>query len=88
MVDSCGECANCRKGEEQYCLKGNIQTYAGVDKYGEPTQGGYSTHIVVQEDFVLNIPDSIELDVAAPLLCAGITTYSPLNHWGARPGLS
>jgi uncharacterized zinc-type alcohol dehydrogenase-like protein len=86
MVDSCGECENCRKGEEQYCLKGNIQTYAGVDKYDEPTQGGYSTHIVVQEDFVLNIPDSIELDVAAPLLCAGITTYSPLNHWGAGPG--
>lgn len=86
MVDSCGKCENCKKGEEQYCLKGNIQTYAGVDKYGEPTQGGYSTHIVVQEDFVLRIPDSIKLDAAAPLLCAGITTYSPLNHWGAGPG--
>jgi alcohol dehydrogenase (NADP+) len=86
MVDSCGECENCRKGEEQYCLKGNIPTYAGVDKYGEPTQGGYSTHIVVTEDFVVGIPDNIELDVAAPLLCAGITTYSPLNHWGAGPG--
>jgi uncharacterized zinc-type alcohol dehydrogenase-like protein len=69
-----------------YCLKGNVPTYAGVDKYGEPTQGGYSTHIVVTEDFVVRIPDSIELDVAAPLLCAGITTYSPLNHWGAGPG--
>jgi alcohol dehydrogenase (NADP+) len=86
MVDSCGECENCHKGEEQYCLKGNIQTYAGIDKYGEPTQGGYSTHIVVQEDFVLRIPANIEFDVAAPLLCAGITTYSPLNHWGAGPG--
>ncbi|MGG0175863.1 NAD(P)-dependent alcohol dehydrogenase [Gottfriedia acidiceleris] len=86
MVDSCGDCENCRKGEEQYCLKGNIPTYAGVDKYGEPTQGGYSTHIVVTEDFVVKIPDNIELDVAAPLLCAGITTYSPLNHWGAGPG--
>ena len=86
MVDSCGECENCLKGEEQYCLKGNIQTYAGVDKYGEPTQGGYSTHIVVQENFVLRIPDHIELVDAAPLLCAGITTYSPLNHWGAGPG--
>lgn len=86
MVDSCGECENCQKGEEQYCLKGNIPTYAGVDKYGEPTQGGYSTHIVVSEDFVVTIPDAIELDVAAPLLCAGITTYSPLNHWGAGPG--
>ncbi|MBC5636369.1 NAD(P)-dependent alcohol dehydrogenase [Ornithinibacillus sp. BX22] len=86
MVDSCGECQNCRNGEEQYCLKGKVDTYAGVDKYGEPTQGGYSTHIVVPEDFVLKIPDNIELDVAAPLLCAGITTYSPLNHWGAGPG--
>lgn len=86
MVNSCGECENCRKGEEQYCLNGNVPTYAGVDKYGEPTQGGYSTHIVVTEDFVVRIPDSIELDAAAPLLCAGITTYSPLNHWGAGPG--
>ncbi|MBS3681240.1 NAD(P)-dependent alcohol dehydrogenase [Ornithinibacillus massiliensis] len=86
MVDSCGECQNCRNGEEQYCLKGKVDTYASVDKYGEPTQGGYSTHIVVPEDFVLKIPDNIELDVAAPLLCAGITTYSPLNHWGAGPG--
>jgi alcohol dehydrogenase (NADP+) len=86
MVDSCGECENCRKGEEQYCLKGMIPTYAGVDKYGEPTQGGYSTHIVVTEDFVVRIPDRIELDVAAPLLCAGITTYSPLNRWKAGPG--
>ncbi|MFJ5770322.1 NAD(P)-dependent alcohol dehydrogenase [Psychrobacillus sp. NPDC093180] len=86
MVGSCGECTNCRNGEEQYCLKGKVDTYAGVDKYGEPTQGGYSTHIVVPEDFVLRIPDNIEFDVAAPLLCAGITTYSPLNHWGAGPG--
>ncbi|UOQ48752.1 NAD(P)-dependent alcohol dehydrogenase [Gracilibacillus caseinilyticus] len=86
MVDSCGECENCQKGEEQYCLKGNVPTYAGVDKYGELTQGGYSTHIVVTEDFVLRIPDNIGLDVAAPLLCAGITTYSPLNHWQAGPG--
>jgi len=86
MVGSCGECENCRNGEENYCLKGNIPTYAGVDKYGEPTQGGYSTHIVVEEDFVLRIPDHIELDVAAPLLCAGITTFSPLKHWKAGPG--
>ncbi|WLV25915.1 NAD(P)-dependent alcohol dehydrogenase [Aciduricibacillus chroicocephali] len=86
MVDSCGECENCQKGEEQYCLKGNIPTYAGVDRYGEPTQGGYSTHIVVIEEFVLKIPDNIELDKAAPLLCAGITTYSPLKHWNAGPG--
>lgn len=86
MVDSCGKCENCLKGEEQYCLKGNVLTYAGVDKYGEPTQGGYSTHIVVTEGFVVKIPDNIELDAAAPLLCAGITTYSPLRHWRAAPG--
>lgn len=86
MVDSCGECENCHKGEEQYCLNGKIDTYAAVDKYGEYTQGGYSTHIVVTEDFVLKIPDNIGLDAAAPLLCAGITTYSPLNHWGVSPG--
>ncbi|TFD94551.1 NAD(P)-dependent alcohol dehydrogenase [Jeotgalibacillus sp. R-1-5s-1] len=85
MVDSCGKCKNCQEGEEQYCLKGNIPTYAGVDKYGDYTQGGYSTHIVVTEDFVLKIPDNIPLDKAAPLLCAGITTYSPLNHWNAGP---
>lgn len=86
MVDSCGECDNCRKGEEQYCLKGNTGTYAAVDRYGQYTQGGYSTHIVVTEDFVVRIPDGIELDAAAPLLCAGITTYSPLRHWGSAPG--
>ncbi|MFP7169268.1 NAD(P)-dependent alcohol dehydrogenase [Terribacillus sp. 7520-G] len=86
MVDSCGKCDNCKKGEEQYCHEGNVPTYAGVDKYGQPTQGGYSSHIVVTEDFVLRIPDGIELDAAAPLLCAGITTYSPLNHWNASPG--
>lgn len=86
MVDSCRDCDNCRKGEEQYCLHGHVPTYAGVDKYGQPTQGGYSTHIVVTEDFVLRIPDSIGLDAAAPLLCAGITTYSPLHTWGAAPG--
>lgn len=86
MVDSCGECENCEKGEEQYCLKGNVPTYAGIDKYGEKTQGGYSTHIVVTEGFVVRIPDNIGLDAAAPLLCAGITTYSPLNHWNAGPG--
>jgi len=86
MVDSCRECVNCRKGEEQYCLNGHTLTYGAVDKYGQLTQGGYSTHIVVDEDFVLRIPEGIELDVAAPLLCAGITTYSPLRHWGAGPG--
>ncbi|CAI6084130.1 NAD(P)-dependent alcohol dehydrogenase [Cohnella sp. JJ-181] len=86
MVDSCGHCANCHQGEEQYCLNGMTGTYGAIDKYGQYTQGGYSTHIVVTEDFVVRIPDGIELDAAAPLLCAGITTYSPLRHWGAAPG--
>ncbi|BBE24087.1 hypothetical protein MN0502_29700 [Arthrobacter sp. MN05-02] len=71
---------------EQYCLNGNTGTYAGVDRDGSITQGGYSTHIVVVEDFVLSVPESIPYDAAAPLLCAGITTYSPLAHWNAGPG--
>ncbi|MEU1017442.1 NAD(P)-dependent alcohol dehydrogenase [Streptomyces sp. NPDC005900] len=86
MVDSCRECENCRAGLEQYCAKGNVQTYNALDKNGEPTYGGYSTHIVVAEAFTLRIPDGLSLDVAAPLLCAGITTYSPLRRWEAGPG--
>ncbi len=86
MVNSCRECENCLAGEEQYCLKGNTGTYANVDRDGTITQGGYSTHVVVVEDFVLRIPESIPFESAAPLLCAGITTYSPLAHWNAGPG--
>jgi len=86
MVDSCRECDNCLAGEEQYCLKGNTGTYGSVDKYGRHTDGGYSEYIVVDQDFVVRIPDGISLDVAAPLLCAGITVYSPLRHWGCGPG--
>jgi uncharacterized zinc-type alcohol dehydrogenase-like protein len=86
LVDSCRECENCRAGEEQYCLNGSIGTYNAIGKDGRPTEGGYSTHIVVDEAFVLGIPEGISLDVAAPLLCAGITLYSPLKHWGAGPG--
>lgn len=86
MVDSCRECTSCRAGEEQYCIPGNTLTYGSVGSDGQVTQGGYSTHIVVTEDFVVRIPDGIGLDVAAPLLCAGITTYSPLRRWGAGPG--
>ncbi len=86
MVNSCRECANCRAGLEQYCEGGNVGTYAGIDRDGTVTQGGYSTHIVVDQDFVLRIPEAIDLAVAAPLLCAGITTYSPLRHWNAAPG--
>ncbi|MEF2977600.1 NAD(P)-dependent alcohol dehydrogenase [Subtercola sp. YIM 133946] len=86
MVNSCRECENCLAGEENYCLKGNTGTYTAVDRDGTITQGGYSTHIVVVEDFVLRVPESIAFEKAAPLLCAGITTYSPLAHWGAGPG--
>jgi uncharacterized zinc-type alcohol dehydrogenase-like protein len=86
MVNSCRECDNCRAGQEQYCLNGNTGTYASEDRDGTVTQGGYSTHIVVDEDFVLRVPESIPYEAAAPLLCAGITTYSPLRHWNAGPG--
>ncbi|WP_336714097.1 NAD(P)-dependent alcohol dehydrogenase [Arthrobacter sp. USHLN218] len=86
MVNSCGECRNCKAGDEQYCLNGMVGTYGATDRDGTITQGGYSTHVVVTEDFVLRIPEGIDLDVAAPLLCAGITTYSPLNRWAAGPG--
>ncbi|MCA4135401.1 NAD(P)-dependent alcohol dehydrogenase [Arthrobacter sp. M4] len=86
MVDSCRECENCLAGEEQYCLNGNTGTYNVVDSDGRITQGGYSTHIVVTEDFVLSIPEALDFAAAAPLLCAGVTTYSPLRYWQAGPG--
>jgi uncharacterized zinc-type alcohol dehydrogenase-like protein len=86
MVNSCRECENCLAGVEQYCLNGNTGTYTSVDEDGTITQGGYSTHVVVVEDFVLKVPESIPYEAAAPLLCAGITTYSPLAHWNAGPG--
>ena len=86
FVDSCRECSSCRAGLEQYCKVGMIPTYNGTGRDGGPTQGGYSGAIVVDENYVLRIPDALPLDAAAPLLCAGITTYSPLRHWGAGPG--
>ncbi len=86
FVDSCRECENCRAGEEQYCLEGEVATYNGKQYDGEPTFGGYSRSVVVDENYVLGIPEGVGLDVAAPLLCAGITLYSPLKHWGAGPG--
>ncbi|WP_449373775.1 NAD(P)-dependent alcohol dehydrogenase [Arthrobacter psychrolactophilus] len=86
MVNSCRECVNCKAGMENYCLNGNTGTYASVDLDGSITQGGYSTNVVVNEDFVLRVPESIPYESAAPLLCAGITTYSPLAHWNAGPG--
>ncbi|MBV2168381.1 MAG: NAD(P)-dependent alcohol dehydrogenase [Bdellovibrio sp.] len=87
MVDSCQECASCGEGLEQYCEKGFVGTYNSKERDGKtPTQGGYSTKIVVKEDFVLKISPRLPLDKAAPLLCAGITTYSPLRHWKVGPG--
>ncbi len=87
LVDSCLECDQCRKGEEQLCRKRATQTYNDVDRNtGEPTFGGYSQAIVVREEFVLKVSDKVDLARVAPLLCAGITTYSPLKRWNAGPG--
>jgi uncharacterized zinc-type alcohol dehydrogenase-like protein len=86
MVDSCRRCDSCLAGLEQHCIPGCTATYGGVDRDGTITQGGYSTSMVVDEDFVLRVPESIPYEAAAPLLCAGITTYSPLMHWNAGPG--
>ncbi|MNC56510.1 putative formaldehyde dehydrogenase AdhA [compost metagenome] len=80
FVDSCGECDYCLKGEEQFCRKGVVVVFNSLDYDGNLTYGGYSQKIVVKEDFVVRIPDNLELDVASPLLCAGITTYSPLKR--------
>ena len=86
LVDSCGECEFCKDGEEQFCAKGAVPTYNGEGYDGEKTMGGYSQQVVVSERFAVGIPEGIGLDVAAPLLCAGITTYTPLKRWGAGPG--
>ena len=87
MVDSCGHCTSCQDGEEQYCDAGFTGTYNGPVFGGDNTFGGYSQSIVVRESFVLHIThDLSELAAVAPLLCAGITTYSPLKHWGTGPG--
>lgn len=87
MVDSCRHCAACQEGLEQYCENGNTMTYGGKDPFlGGHTFGGYSQKIVVDEDFVLRIPDGLDLAKAGPLLCAGITTYSPLKHWRVKSG--
>jgi uncharacterized zinc-type alcohol dehydrogenase-like protein len=87
LVNSCRECDHCKQGFEQYCEKGNIQTYNGEDKLlGGQTYGGYSENIVVDEDFVLHVPENLDPAGTAPLLCAGITTWSPLKHWNVGPG--
>src|ERR1700759_4365905 len=85
MVNSCGHCSSCKAGLEQYCKPGATFTYNSIDKDGTSTQGGYSQAVVVDENFVVRIPDSLPLDKAAPLLCAGITLFSPLRHWKAGP---
>ncbi|MAF14715.1 MAG: hydroxyacid dehydrogenase [Marinomonas sp.] len=87
MVDSCQECDQCHNHEEQYCREGMTGTYGFPDRIsGETTQGGYSKHIVVREEFVLRIPEGMDLSKSAPILCAGITTYSPLRTWGVKEG--
>jgi uncharacterized zinc-type alcohol dehydrogenase-like protein len=87
MVDSCQSCENCRNGLEQFCEVGQTETYNSHDKHtGGHTYGGYSSHIVVDEAFILRIPEGMNLAAVAPLLCAGITTYSPLRHWNVEPG--
>ncbi|QES89458.1 NAD(P)-dependent alcohol dehydrogenase [Rhizosphaericola mali] len=86
MVDSCQECENCKNDLEQYCLEGNTQTYNNLDRSGVPTYGGYSNNVVVREEFVLHVSDKLDLAATAPLLCAGITTYSPLRHWKVGKG--
>jgi alcohol dehydrogenase (NADP+) len=86
LVDSCRSCENCKEGLEQYCTNGAVGTYNSKGKDGNPTYGGYSNTIVVHEDFVLRVSDKLSLAAVAPLLCAGITTYSPLRHWKVGKG--
>ncbi|MFM6974087.1 MAG: NAD(P)-dependent alcohol dehydrogenase [Agromyces sp.] len=86
MVDSCGNCRFCEAGEEQYCEGSPVFTYNSTDRNGQITQGGYASHIVVTEGFVVRVPEALDFAAAAPLLCAGITTYSPLKHWNIGPG--
>lgn len=87
MVDSCRECEYCRDGLEQFCVPGHTLTFNSPDKHiGKQTYGGYSESVVVDENFVLRVPENLDLAASAPLLCAGITTYSPLRHWNVGPG--
>ncbi|WP_434978853.1 NAD(P)-dependent alcohol dehydrogenase [Daejeonia sp. YH14] len=87
MVDSCQHCAACEEGLEQYCENGNTMTYGGIDKFlGGHTFGGYSEKVIVDEKFVLHVPETLDISKASPLLCAGITTWSPLRHWKVKKG--
>lgn len=89
MVNSCRTCGSCSDGDEQYCERFPVMTYGGFDYYHDnaPTQGGYAQHIVVDEHFVIRVPENLDPAGAAPLLCAGITTWSPLKHWSVGPGM-
>lgn len=88
FIDSCRTCENCLAGEQQYCLNGMTGTYNGYERDGVTVAlGGYSNKFVIDQDFALKVPDSLEMSGVAPLLCAGITLYSPLRHWGAGPGM-
>ncbi|HEX4300456.1 MAG TPA: NAD(P)-dependent alcohol dehydrogenase, partial [Gammaproteobacteria bacterium] len=87
MVDSCQHCASCKEGLEQFCLEGATFTYNGIDRHDKSaTQGGYSERILVSDKFVVRIPGNLDAKAAAPLLCAGITLFSPLRHWGVKKG--
>jgi uncharacterized zinc-type alcohol dehydrogenase-like protein len=86
FIDSCRSCPSCLASEEQYCDNGTVGTYNSIDKQGNPTYGGYSTHIAVDENYVLHVSDKLPLEGVAPLLCAGITTYSPLKYWKIGKG--
>lgn len=87
LVDSCKECHNCKDGLEQYCENGPVFTYSSYEKNSKTvTYGGYSNNIVVSQDFVLHIPENLPIEATAPLLCAGITTYSPMRHWKMGKG--
>ncbi|MGA8045753.1 MAG: NAD(P)-dependent alcohol dehydrogenase [Dermatophilaceae bacterium] len=88
MVDSCGECEMCRADHENFCTEKTVWTYNDTYPDGEVAMGGYSREVVVAEKFVLRIPDALDLDVAAPLLCAGVTVYTPLDRWGVGPDSS
>ena len=88
MVNSCGQCSSCKSGNEQYCLNGFTATYnSPTDDPGGMTYGGYSQTIVADESFVLSMPENLDITGTAPLLCAGITTYSPLMHWSVQKGM-
>jgi len=87
FVDSCGTCDPCKRGMENYCRTGNVQTYNGRHYDGEESYGGYAKDIVVNQDFVLRVPENLDYAAAAPLLCAGVTVWSPLKHWKVGPGM-